>query len=207
MKELKGVWHDLPCPQEEVEVIALILNTILLIGRQATKAEVMKRMLSIGLIHIAAHGNELTGEIALSPNTGWTSQFLEKEDCHFLKMSDVQAANPRASLVVLSCFHSGRGRILKGEGVVGIARVRVFLAAGARSVLVALWAIDEATMLFMKGFYQHLKKGKTTSAAVHQSIKSLRESEEFSETRYWAPFQLIGEDVKIEFEADGDVGK
>ena len=56
-------------------------------------------------------------------------------------MSDVQAANLRARLVVLSCCHSGRGRILKGEGVVGIARA--FLAAGARSVLVALWAIDD----------------------------------------------------------------
>ena len=57
----------------------------------------------------------------------------------------------------------------------------------------------------MKTFYQHLKEGKTVSAAVHQSMKSLRESEEFSEMRYWAPFQLIGDDVKIEFEADDDV--
>ena len=123
-----------------------------------------------------------------------------------MKMSDVQTANLQAGLVVLNCFHSGRGRILKGEGVVGIARA--FLAAGARSVLMTLRAIDdEATMLFMESFYQHLRKGKTGSAAVHQSIKSLRESEEFSEMRYWAPFQLIGDDVKIEFEADGDVEK
>ena len=84
-------------------------------------------------------------------------------------MSDIQAANLRARLVVLSCCHSGQGRIWKGEGVVGIARA--FLAAGARSVLVNLWAIDdEATMVFMKSFYQYLKKGKTASVAVHQSI-------------------------------------
>jgi len=71
---------------------------------------------------------------------------------------------------------------------------------------VALWAIDdEATMVFMKSFYQHLEEGKTDSAAVHQAMKSLRESEKFSEKRYWAPFQLIGDDVKIEFEADDDV--
>ena len=203
LKELKTPLDDLPCAQEEVEMISSILNTMPLIGRQATKAEVMKRMSSVGLIHIAAHGNELTGEIALSPNPEWTSKFPQEED-FILKMSDVQAANLRARLVVLSCCHSGRGRILKGEGVVGIARA--FLAAGARSVLVALWAIDdEATMVFMKTFYQHLKEGKTVSAAVHQSMKSLRESEEFSEMRYWAPFQLIGDDVKIEFEADDDV--
>ena len=203
LKELKGVWHDLPCAQEEVELIASILNTTALVGRQATKAEVMKQMSSVGLIHIAAHGNELTGEIALSPNPGWTSQFPQEED-FILKMSDVQAANIRARLVVLSCCHSGRGKMLKGEGVVGIARA--FLAAGARSVLVALWAIDdEATMVFMKSFYQHLKEGKPSSFAVHQSIKRLRESEKFSEMRYWAPFQLIGDDVKIEFKVDDDV--
>ncbi|XP_044167750.1 tetratricopeptide repeat protein 28-like, partial [Acropora millepora] len=203
LKELEEPLDDLPCAQEEVEMIASILNITPLIGNQATKAEVIKRMSSVGLIHIAAHGNELTGEIALSPSPGWTSRFPQEE--HFiLKMSDVQAANLRARLVVLSCCHSGGGRILKGEGVVGIARA--FLAAGARSVLVALWAIDdEATMVFMKSFYQYLKKGKTASAAVHQSIKSLRESEEFSEMKYWAPFQLIGDDVTIEFETDDDV--
>ena len=204
LEQLKNPLHALPCAQKEVEMIAAILNSRPLVGKQATKAEVMKRMSSVGLIHIAAHGNEVTGQIALSPNRGWT-QFPKEED-YILKMSDVQAANLRARLVVLSCCHSGRGRILKGEGVVGIARA--FLAAGARSVLVALWAIDdEATMVFMKRFYQHLKEGKTASAAVHQSMKSLRESEEFSEMWYWAPFQLIGDDVKIEFEANDDVSK
>ena len=56
----------------------------------------------------------------------------------------------RAKLVVLSCCHSGRVDI-KAEGVVGIARA--FLGAGARSVLVSLWAIDDkATLEFMRYF-------------------------------------------------------
>ena len=203
LNELKKPPKDLPCAQEEVEMIASILNTRPLTGREATKAEVIKRMSSVGLIHIAAHGNKRTGEIALSPNPGWTSKFPQEKD-YILKMSDVQAANLRARIVVLSCCHSGRGRILKGEGVVGIARA--CLAAGARSVLISLWAIDdEATMVFMKSFYQHLKEGKTASAAIHLAMKSLRESEKFSEMRYWAPFQLFGDDVTIEFEGDDDV--
>ena len=203
LNEVEKPPPEVPFAQEEVEMIASVLNTRPLTGREATKAEVIKRMSSVGLIHIAAHGNDRTGEIALSPNPGWTSEFPQKTD-YILKMSEVQAANLRARLVVLSCCHSGRGRILKGEGVVGIARA--FLAAGARSVLVALWAIDdEATMVFMKSFYQHLKEGKTASDAVHQAMKSLRESEKFSEVRHWAPFQLIGDDVKIEFEEDDDV--
>ena len=203
LNDLEKPLPDLPCAQEEVEMIASILNIRPLTGREATKAEVIRRMSSVGLIHIAAHGNKRTGEIALSPNLGWTSKFPQQKD-FILKMSDVQAANLRARLVVLSCCHSGRGRILKGECVVGIARA--FLAAGARSVLISLWAIDdEATLVFMKNFYQHLKEGKTASAAIYQTMKFLRESENFSEMRYWAPFQLIGDDVKIEFEADDDV--
>ena len=205
LKELKKPLDALPCAQEEVEMIASLLKATPLTGIHATKAEVMKRMSSVALIHIAAHGNERTGEIALSPNPGWSSKFPQRKD-YILKMSDVHAANVRARLVVLSCCHSGRGRVLKGEGVVGIARA--FLAAGARSVLVTLWAIDdEATMVFMKNFYQQLKGGKTASAAVQQSMKFLRESEQFYEMKYWAPFQLIGDDVKIEFEADDDVKK
>ena len=103
--------------------------------------------------------------------------------------------------MVLSCSYSGRGRIWNGEGVVGIARP--FLAAGAPSseaVLVTLWEIDDATMMFMKSFCQHLKKGNTASGALHQSMKSLRQSEKCSEMRCWAPYQLIGDNVKIEFE-------
>ena len=148
LNQLEKPLPNLPCTQEEVEIIASILNTRPLTGRQATKAEVMKRMSSVGLIHIAAHGNHLTGKIALSPNPGWTAKFPQRKNYN-LKMSDEQAVNLRARLVVLSCCHSGRGTIFKGESVVGIARA--FLAAGARSVLVTLWAIDdEATMVFMK---------------------------------------------------------
>ena len=41
---------------------------------------------------------------------------------------------------MLSCCHNGQGDV-KAEDVVGIARA--FLGAGARSVLVTLWAVDD----------------------------------------------------------------
>ena len=51
--------------------------------------------------------------------------------------------------------------------MVGISAA--FLAAGVRCVLVSLWAIDdEATLLFMRDFYQHLKEGKTASAVIDE---------------------------------------
>ena len=70
---------------------------------------------------------------------------------------------------MLSCCHSAEGEI-KAEGVVGIARA--FLGAGARSVLVSLWAIDgEATMKFMKHFQGEVVKARKTSEALQSSGK------------------------------------
>ena len=185
------------CAKKEVELIAKILHTTPLTGKEATKDEVLKQLSNVALVHIAAHGRMETGEIALSPNATRTSDKPSDED-FLLTMNDVLNARLRARLVVLSCCHSGRGEI-KAEGVVGIARA--FLGAGARSVLVSLWAIDdEATMEFMKCFYQHLAKGKSASTSLNQTMKFMRESDKFSDVKYWAPFVLIGDDVTLEFQ-------
>ena len=188
--------QELPFAQEEVQMIGRILHTAPLIGRQATKNEVLKRLSSVGLVHIAAHAQMETGEIALAPNPIPQSRAPVEED-FVLTIKDVLNIQMRARLVVLSCCHSARGEI-KAEGVVGIARA--FLGAGARSVLVSLWAInDEATMEFMRSFYQHLEEGKSSSAALNQAMKCMRESERCSEVKHWAPFVLIGDDVTIDF--------
>ena len=137
-----------------------------------------------------------TGEIALCPNPTRASRIPEKED-FLLTMSDVLNVRLRASLVVLSCCHSGQGEV-KAEGVVGIARA--FLAAGARSVLVSLWAIDDkVTMEFMESFYLYLLEGRGASESLNQAMKCLRESDKYSDVKYWAPFVLIGDDVTLDF--------
>ena len=193
--------QQLPYARVEVETIGQILNTAPLIGREATKEEVLKRLSSVALVHIAAHGRMETGEIALCPNPSRESQIPRKED-YLLTMSDVLDVKLRAKLVVLSCCHSGRGKI-KAEGVVGIARA--FLGAGARSVLVSLWAIDdEATLEFMKNFYQHLLDGTSASKALNRAMKHMRESDKFGEVKYWAPFVLIGDDITLGFRGGSD---
>ena len=188
---------QLPGAKLEVEMIGNILQAAPLTGREATKDEVLRRLPSVALVHIAAHGRMETGEIALAPNTTRESQDLVEED-YMLTMKNVLNISLRAKLVVLSCCHSGRGDI-KAEGVVGIARA--FLGAGARSVLVSLWAIDdEATLEFMKSFYLHLAEGKSASEALNRAMKCLRDSEKFSEVKYWAPFVLIGDDITLDFD-------
>ena len=187
--------EQLPFAKKEVETIGKILHTVPLTGKEATKDEVLKRLSSVALVHIAAHGCMETGEIALAPNTRRASETPVEED-FLLTMGDVMGVQLRARLVVLSCCHSGRGEI-KAEGVVGIARA--FLGAGARSVLVSLWAIDdEATLEFMKSFYLQLKEGRGASESLNRAMKCMQKSENFSEVKYWAPFVLIGDDVTLD---------
>jgi len=148
----------------------------------------------MSLIHFAAHGNAERGEIALAPLNGIDGT-PQEEEC-LLTMADVSKVQLRAKLVVLSCCRSTIGQI-RAEGVVGIAPA--FLGSGARSVLVTLWAIDDtATEQLMSRFYEHLVHCKSASESLHQAMKWMR-SNGYSDVRDWAPFMLIGDDVKFDF--------
>ncbi|XP_073229906.1 tetratricopeptide repeat protein 28-like [Porites lutea] len=196
----KPIYDPLKYARMEVEMIGKILKSQPLIGEDATKEAVLQRIGSVALVHIAAHGRKETGEIVLTPDLRWGSKTPMEKD-YILKMSDIQAVKLRARLVVLSCCHSGQGEV-SSEGVVGMARA--FLFAGARSVLAALWAIDdEATMMFMESFYQQLASGESASVALQRAMKCLRDSKDYSAPKYWAPFVLMGDDVKIDIEQVG----
>ena len=182
--------------RKEAEIIGQLLGVQPLLGERATREAVLQAMNSVSLIHIAAHGNADRGEIALSPRP--TANSIPEEEDYLLRVSDISQVKLRAKLVILSCCHSGRGEI-KVEGVLGIARA--FLASGARSVLVTLWAIeDEATEQFITRFYRHLVDGFSASECLHQGMKWLRNNG-FTKVSQWAPFMLIGDNVTFDFKS------
>ena len=131
------------------------------------------------------------------------NKHAEKEDW-LLTMDEIAKVSIRAQLVVLSTCHSSRGKVLTAEGVVGIARA--FLGCGARSVLVTLWAIDDtSTLAFMTRFYRKLiVHNMSASRALQQSMKEMRDSTEYSDVKYWAPFVLYGDDVTLDVNAIRD---
>jgi len=96
---------------------------------------------------------------------------------------------------VLSCCQSAQGDI-RAEGVVGIARS--FLGAGARAVVVTLWAIDDdSTLSFMEFFYNYLYQNLSVCEALQQSMILMRGNKELKSISKWAPFYVIGEDIKF----------
>lgn len=187
---------SLPGAQKEAEKVASYLHATALTQHRATKSRVINHLVKASVIHLAAHGDSSRGEIFLAPNPDLTRvNRLPTEVEYLLTCADIADLSLRARLVVLSCCQSARGDI-RAEGVVGIARS--FLGAGARSVVVTLWAIDDdATLSFMELFYNYLYQNMSVCEALQQSMILMQGNERLRSICKWAPFYVIGEDVKF----------
>ena len=94
----------------------------------------------------------------------------------------------KADLVTLSACQTGLGKVL-GQGTIGFTRA--FLAAGARSLLVSLWQVDdESTKELMIHFYtEYLRHGNKALALQNAMIETRKK---FPDPKDWAAFTLIG---------------
>ena len=117
------------------------------------------------------------------------------DDGYLTALEVAQLAWEGTDLVVISACESGLGDLQVGEGVYGLKRA--IAVAGARSSLLSLWKVDdEATKVFMEGFYARLKQGQGRAEALANTQKEFRESPDRPNYRrpyYWAAFQLSGD--------------
>jgi CHAT domain-containing protein len=93
-------------------------------------------------------------------------------------------------LVLLSACQSGLGEQHQGEGVFGLQRG--FALAGARSLMMALWDVeDQAGRELVERFYKALLRGESRSAALCRAQRWLRKNRPHPST--WGPFVLSGD--------------
>jgi len=141
------------------------------------------------IIHFACHGflNErFPSRSALVMSLGNNA----RED-GFLQFSEICNLRLDADLVVLSACQTGKGRLEKGEGIIGFPRV--FFLSGAKSVVSTLWKIsDKPTSKFMNYFYRYLHSGYTKAQALRLAKIEMIKSKYFHPF-YWAAFILNGE--------------
>ena len=187
---------SLPSAAEEVEHLALLFSAKPVIGRVATKSNLVKLMSNASIIHIAAHGDSETGHIYLAPESNKSNDSAHHvSSADLLTQSDVLECKLIARLVVLSCCHSGMGK-LSSEGVIGIARS--FLGAGASAVLVTLWSINDFfTKEFMKVFYSKICEEKSACLSLKETMNHFQSSGHFTSFLYWAAFEILGEDIRF----------
>ena len=185
----------LPYSAVEVESIAKFFpktHATIYLRVEATeeraKAELRRRY---QFIHFATHGvvdDTLPGRSSIVLT-------LDRDPAEdgFLQMNEIFNLSLDAELVALSACQTGRGKFVGGEGFLGLTRA--FLYAGAKSLLVSLWPVnDQSTARLMAAFYSYLRAGKTQAGAL-QSAKIDFIRGEPAATRhpyYWAPFVLIG---------------
>ena len=181
----------LPYALQEAESIAAILDDGFFVEERATLAQLRGSASDCRTIHLATHGefrpdNPLFSGLALAD--GWLTT---------LDIFDLQL---RASLVTLSACQTGQSVVSEGDELMGL--MRAFLSAGAASVVLGLWTVeDRSAARLMESFYHKLAEGWGKGAALrHAQLQWIagRDSDDDAEVAYshpyfWAPFFLVGE--------------
>lgn len=186
----------LPGTRNEVESIAALFDTKsidnnLFLDMQATEANVKKADLSkYAYLHFATHGivDETDPELSriyLQTNSTEEDGNLFAGEIYSMKLG--------ANLVTLSACQTGLGKIVKGEGVIGLSRALVY--AGAKHLIVSFWNVsDESTALLMKDFYEQLLNNNALGLgeSLQKAKLEMISNDKYAAPYYWAPFILVG---------------
>jgi CHAT domain-containing protein len=87
------------------------------------------------------------------------------DDDGLLQLHEIVDLDLDGRVVVLSSCRSASGEVLRGEGVMGLARA--FFQAGAHAVVASLWPLeDEDAALLFERFYRHLAAGASVAGAL-----------------------------------------
>ena len=155
---------------------------------QTLKAEMLDRY---RYIHFAAHG--VIDEDYPARSGIILSAAGDTREDGVLQMSEVMRLKLNADLVTLSACRSGLGKLVNGEGIIGLTRS--FLYAGADGVVVSLWDVNDlSTAALMKSFYANLKQGMPKDEALRQAKLELLKGKQrtWQHPYFWAPFVLVG---------------
>ncbi|WP_420632223.1 CHAT domain-containing protein [Candidatus Leptofilum sp.] len=181
----------LPFAVDEAAAIGKLWSGTLLLEEEATLINTKEAASQSHILHLATHAdfrpdNPLFSGLALAD--GW----LTTLDIFNLKLN--------ASLVTLSACQTGRSAISGGDELLGL--MRAFLAAGASSLALTLWPVeDRSTAVFMKNFYSNLAHGLSKGESLRQAqlafINTPDNSAQATNSAYhhpyfWAPFFLVG---------------
>jgi CHAT domain-containing protein len=186
--DLGDVRLSLPAAEREVsEIGALFPESQVFVRAEASKPRFVRQAPGSDMIHIAAHAaideiDPLYSTIKLAGPAS-TRGDLEAHEILKLDLSKTQ-------LVTLSACESGLGKISGGDEFYGFQRT--FLAAGARTLVLSLWPVeDESTAQLMSAMYKGLQ-GQSVAQALRQAQLGLLKSAAHADPMFWAPFVLVG---------------
>jgi CHAT domain-containing protein len=164
------------------------------LGLAASRDTVLSGALSrYRIVHFATHGvlDAVHPEQSGLVLSGIDAQGRPRDG--LLRTPEIYRLHLPAELVVLSACRTALGPEIRGEGLVGLPHG--FLTAGARSVLVSLWEVeDRATAELMRRFYRGmLHEQLPPAAALRAAQTALRREPGWDSPYFWAGFVLQGD--------------
>jgi CHAT domain-containing protein len=184
-----------PLPHARAEARTVVRNvggaSRALVGPEATERFLKRGDLKVyGILHFAAHA-------VVDPQRPDRSAILlapgGTDEDGFLQPREIVDLDLGGKLVLLSSCRSASGTMLRGEGMLGLARA--FFQAGARAVVGSLWPMrDDEARVLISALSEELARGQSLSAAV-ATVRSKRFHAE-APTDAWAGLVVLG---------DGDV--
>ncbi len=174
----------LPAVQREVAAIANLWQAPIKLENAACKSlRLRAETEDAKLVHIASHALFRKDEPVFSG--------IALED-GLLTALDIYSWRLQASLVTLSACETGRAKIGGGDEILGL--MRAFLSAGAASLVLSQWVVDDtATQMLMTRFYNNLQAGQSKAVALRDAQLYLRHHPHYSHPWFWAAFILIGD--------------
>jgi CHAT domain-containing protein len=190
-REGYGVLERLPASGDEARAV----GDVVLVRGDATEGALvaaLARPARWRAVHLACHGlfeaaRPEFSSLALTPDAA---------DDGFLTALEVSRLTVATDLVVLSACSTGRGRVVRGEGAIGLARA--FQRAGAPRVVCALWKVnDAASAAFMTRFYAAYRPRdgtapKSAAAALRDAQAAVASDPHFAHPVFWAAWVLLG---------------
>jgi CHAT domain-containing protein len=184
----------LPGSREEARKV----GDVVLLGSEATESRLQRALAERPrwrAVHLACHGridaeHPFRSALLLTPDPGGDGE---------LTVLEVFRMRIPADLAVLSACETAKGRVVRGEGIVG--PMRAFLYAGSPRVLCSLWKVDdEATKALMVRFYELWNpkdgsKGMGAAEALRRAQAFVRDHPDHPEWKhpcYWAAWVLWG---------------
>lgn len=216
----EGRWAPLPGTRKEAEAIRRLWpQAQLYLGTEATWQR-LRELTAPGILHIGTHGFLLeeapapggTRAVGYFGGFGGRARPRHLEDP--LLRSGLVLAGARSrtrqgggalvtalefasldlwgtQLVVLSACDTGRGDVQRGQGIYGLRRA--FLIAGAETVVMSLWKVnDDSTRHLMEDYYHRLAAGGGRADGLQDAMRELRKLR--PHPYYWAPFISVGRD-------------
>lgn len=175
------------------EIMSGKIQSKVLVGHQATESAFSKHGPSADYVHFAVHS-------LINQEQPYYSALVLAPDQHsdgLFQTYEIVNTRLHSRLVTLSGCETALGKLKRGEGMLSLQRA--FLQAGAESVVVTLWSVEDSTADFMEAFYRNIRNGQRLPVALRNAkLQYLEETLalgngkrlSLSHPFFWAPFVL-----------------